>query len=68
MALERFGAIAPSMPREIVAELHDGLSLALDALGGSAVRRSDINQALSHLRWARRRADHLISLGGSSDA
>lgn len=60
MALQRFRANGGAVPAETIAEIHDGLTLALDALVGANVRRADVAEAKGHLRWALRRASTLV--------
>lgn len=60
MALQRFRANGEAVPAETIAEIHDGLALALDALDGANVRRADVTEAKGHLRWTLRRASTLV--------
>lgn len=62
MALERSRANDIPLPSETLAEVCDGLVLAMDALGGSRVRSERAIEALAYLRWAKRRADRLFVL------
>ena len=56
MPEQRARANTPPLPNETLAEIHDGIALALDCL---SIRRPDtrhINEALGHLRYAIRSA------------
>lgn len=63
MAPERFRANDTPLPTETLAEIHDGLALALDTLNAGNVRRAAIAEATGHLRWAMRRANTLLAGG-----
>lgn len=66
MALERSRANDTTLPAETLAEIHDGLVLALDTLNAGNVRRAAIAEASGHLRWALRRANTLLASGEAS--
>jgi len=65
MAHERFRANDAPLPIETLAEIHDGLALALDTLNAGNVRRAAIAET-RHLRWAMRRANTLLAGGETS--
>lgn len=52
---------ATGLPNETLAEVQDGIALALDALGARRIQRQDIEEALGHLRFAARRVNHIAA-------
>lgn len=60
MPSNRFSAAVTALPAETLAELHDGLALALDALDGRRISTQRVADAKAHLRWAIRRAERLL--------
>jgi len=55
MANNRNSAGDIVLPAETIAEAHDGLTLALDALSTTRIHRDNIREATSHLRFALRK-------------
>lgn len=61
MPKTRISAAATALPGETLAEIHDGVALALDALDGQRVNRRSIGEAQGYLRSALRRAESIIT-------
>lgn len=59
MAKDLLSRADTGLPAKTLAEIGDGIALALDALGGRRIDRRNIEEACGHLRFAERRAARL---------